>query len=544
MKFLFEKSRNFFLAIALLVGLSNLGLGTTSVAAQVYGDIVALDTFTYKNGVEIYLGGAVPGSSEVLRLTDAGFATPADVRFDRNAYRLAIGSIFSISDVDFYPTGDTLFVTVNFQPASNTPFGEYVDTLFIEAEDANSFVLPLRATSLPFELEPRSLDFEESVLPYETSDVALTALLTTAERNPENFKIVFVDGTAFSAQLRAAAPGDISVFDIQVLFNPREADLGGTLYTDTLVVSHPVYPNVVDKIPVSGFSTKIAINPSTLLFGAFPVGVTDTLVTSVRTTYTDAPLEIALYDSVRFDAWLDDGQLYVTFTPDTTYRISTTIEVWNAEHTDSTLVFAAGIGRNAPVISSDTTEYNFGIVPVGKPVALDIRIFQSDPVKHLSESSFSFSDPGETAFNIEAFLPDPSAENDTVWLTVSFTPDRADYIENKIVVRSPYADDFEIQLTGEGEETSPALAPQQTTALSGREAVAAPSVSVKAGEIAVSGAPVGSSIRVYDLQGKALQTRAVTSLMETLKTATLPKSVYVVIVNNDKQEILKQKVVL
>jgi hypothetical protein len=49
---------------------------------------------------------------------------------------------------------------------------------------------------------------------------------------------------------------------------------------------------------------------------------------------------------------------------------------------------------------------------------------------------------------------------------------------------------------------------------------------------------------VYNLQGQSLKTQTVTSDTEILKTAAFPRSVYIVVVNKDKGEILRQKIVL
>jgi hypothetical protein len=72
----------------------------------------------------------------------------------------------------------------------------------------------------------------------------------------------------------------------------------------------------------------------------------------------------------------------------------------------------------------------------------------------------------------------------------------------------------------------------------------APVVTVKEGDIVVSQAPQGSSIQVYNLQGVALKTQTVSSDIEVLKTGSFPQSVYIVLVNDQKQVILKKKVLL
>jgi hypothetical protein len=64
------------------------------------------------------------------------------------------------------------------------------------------------------------------------------------------------------------------------------------------------------------------------------------------------------------------------------------------------------------------------------------------------------------------------------------------------------------------------------------------------GDIIVTGASAGSQIRVYNLHGQLVKTQTATSEVETLRTATFPRGVYIVTLRNDRQEILKRKVVL
>jgi hypothetical protein len=73
---------------------------------------------------------------------------------------------------------------------------------------------------------------------------------------------------------------------------------------------------------------------------------------------------------------------------------------------------------------------------------------------------------------------------------------------------------------------------------------AAVSVSVRYGNITVSGASAGSTVKVYNLQGQLLKTQQVSAEVEVLKTAAWPKGIYVVVVDGDQQEVLKEKVVL
>jgi hypothetical protein len=120
-------------------------------------------------------------------------------------------------------------------------------------------------------------------------------------------------------------------------------------------------------------------------------------------------------------------------------------------------------------------------------------------------------------------------------VTLTFSPQaKTEYLDT-LIVRAAHAAEHRIPLSGTG---------IGGVAIPVTKAAAATFVSVRERNIVVSQAPVGSLIRVYNLHGKALKTQAVTSSVETLKTASLPKSVYIVVVNNDKQEILRKKVVL
>jgi hypothetical protein len=65
------------------------------------------------------------------------------------------------------------------------------------------------------------------------------------------------------------------------------------------------------------------------------------------------------------------------------------------------------------------------------------------------------------------------------------------------------------------------------------------SLQTRDGNIVVSNASIGSRISVYNLQGQALKTQTAASGTEILETASFPRGVYIVVVNE-----LRQKVVL
>jgi hypothetical protein len=538
-----QKSRNFFLAAALILGSSV--FNAANVAAQT-PPIVALDSLNYQSGVEKYIGAVVPGSGNDRLFGDVGFLAPAGVQFTDSSYTLTNGRLFSLSDVETSKANDTLWVTIDFRVVSNVPFGDYVDTLTISAVGADPFILPLKGSSVLFTVNPTDLGFDEPVLPGDKAELELLTITTTL-KSANDFAYSFTAGANSAFYLDTpTAPADVYDYPLYVGFAPPLAPRDST-YNDTLVITHPAAPNLVYRVPIFGYSAHIVTDPVELNFGLTPIDATKTLTLSVTTIETITGIDIG--NNPRFTVeeagnWNDDtgGDLDVTFAPDSLWFFTENLILYGADG-DSTIVVLHGIGVDTVAFSANPASYDFGNVAVGSTgYSQEIEVVLANPVTHLDDSSFSFAvDNG--IFKIESLQLDYSARTDSVYVLLSFTPPNTGHFTNTLVVSSDYVADLLIPLEGDG-VAAPSLSPKQATAIAGTKATAAPAVSVKDGRITVSGAPDGSSIQVYSLQGQSLQTQAVTSLVETLQTASLPKSVYIVVVNNDNQEILRKKVVL
>jgi hypothetical protein len=122
-------------------------------------------------------------------------------------------------------------------------------------------------------------------------------------------------------------------------------------------------------------------------------------------------------------------------------------------------------------------------------------------------------------------------------VTLSFTPPGAGEYLDTLIIRADYAEEYRIPLSGAG-INDPVGIPGSK--LSG------PDVSVRNGNISVSGAPANSLIRVYNLHGQALITQTVTSDVEILKTASFPRGIYIVLVKDSNKGLqpLVKKVAL
>jgi hypothetical protein len=231
----------------------------------------------------------------------------------------------------------------------------------------------------------------------------------------------------------------------------------------------------------------------------------------------------------------------VSFAPDSAHLYASTLLLKTS--TDTLSVRLYGIGQSQPVITSDPASYRFRNTQVGQTVLSDpITVVLTNPQNWLTDpGTFSLAvDNG--IFRVETVQQGPTLRPDSVYVTLSFTPNAAGVVSDTLIVKALFADDYTIPLTGGG-VSAQAQSPQQVTAIAGTEAAAAV-VSVKEGNIVVSGAPVGSSVQVYNLAGQSLKTQPVASGAEVLQTASFPRSVYIVVVNNEKQVILRQKVVL
>jgi hypothetical protein len=538
---------NFFVVAALIV--AGLVSNVANVSAQPY-EVTPVDTFRYHNGVEKYIGAVVPGSGEVLHFYDVGFVDPSGAGFTSASYSLASGASFYLSDVIIYPTADTLYLRINFTVASNVPLGDVLDTLTISSTGADPFVLPLRGSSVLFASEPTNVPFDP-VLEDETSALAKPVTVTSASSTLVGitYSLTGNPGSAFSiAEEGRDSTATLSHLFLGVSFTPPSAGPAGTIFYDTLFISHSGSARV-DSIPIQGTGTQIVSHPQILSFQRVPVGDTRILPLEINTLAEIYVGGVTISDGVHYilyknDLYPDGGTLQVRFLPDTIRPYFTADLTVPAEGIDTFHIPVVGGGGPLPVIWSDLTSFDFGAVEVGtSALSGPVTVTLTHPYNRLSDpDNFSFTiDNG--IFRVETIQPTPYFNPDTVYLTLSFNPNAVGTFNDTLVVHALYADDYFIPVTGTGFHW-PSLSPQQATAISAVETGRAPSLQVREGDIIVSQAPAGSSIQVYNLQGQSLKTQAVASDVEVLKTAAFPKSVYIVLVNDRKEVILKQKVLL
>jgi hypothetical protein len=546
-----KKNLFYVLTSALICG--NTLFSVSNVAAQA---VISIDP-AYVSGVEKAIGAAVPGSGGGASFPDVGFVVSnASVPFDSNAYSLKIGKHYDIRDVRFSTANDTLWLTVDFQPLSDAPFSDILDTLVISAQNVADFVLPIRGTAIPFDVVPNGIDFSGFIPSSDTLTAPVT--ITSVNRRLDRFQYTLLgQNPVFSIDSTGQEPGTpISILDLTLTFIEPQSAAAGTLYADILRITHPSYPSLVYDIPVRAVVAPMTVIPQELNFGRVPFGRYGKLTLDVSNV--QIPIDTVLitgspyFSFVKESDWkpASGGHITAYYTPLTTIPYDRA-ELQLVYLSDTLSIALTGIGGPAPVITSDWTDYEFGDVPVGTTAVSDrILIVLSDPYGTLltDPGAIVVDDPNGVFF-LETLQPGAYTDNpDSVYVTVSFTPnDEGEFGEAWL---RAYADEaipnpLEIALSGWGVASSaPSLSPQQATALSAAEASTAPVVSVKEGNIVVSQAPQGGSIQVYNLQGVALKTQTVSSDIEVLKTGSLPRSVYIVLVNDQKQVILKKKVVL
>jgi hypothetical protein len=427
-----------------------------------------------------------------------------------------------------------------------------LDTLVISATGATDFVLPLRASVVAFDVNPPGVTFF-SVLPGST--VANSLTVTTLSQRLDLFDYYLIGGNqGFSVDsIGENKTTTLSTLELGVTFTAPVGATSGSVFRDTLVVGHISYPNLIYKLEVEAIISSIEVNPSHLDFGKVPFGYS--LTESITVSNYGAPINsIEFEGSTHFSYVIDSdwdpatgGDIHVTYAP------LATIPYDNAGLTfisasDTLQVGFTGLGTPAPVISSIPTSYNFGQVPVRERRISDrITVILSNSFgSHLTdEGAIVINDP-RGLFDIESIEVEyEGASGDTVFVKVAFTPNAIGNAQATLVATATDAAPLSILLQGFGVPASaPSLSPQQATALSAAEASVAPVVLVKEGNIVVSQAPQGSSIQVYNLQGVALKTQTVSSSVEVLETGSFPQSIYLVLVNDQKQVILKKKVLL
>jgi hypothetical protein len=538
--------KQIFLYVALLLG--SFVLNSANVFAETV--ITPVDPDSYQDGVEKFIGAIVPGTDYVRSFSSVGFTVPDSLEFTLESPSLAVGQYYDLSDVRIIE--DILWLNVNFRPLSDAPFGDLLDTLRIEVAGTDPFTLPIRGRTPEFIFDSNGAWFPYPVLPGDTSEV-ITVSIVTVNQRPERFNYSIPGpNSAFTYQELEVVKGiPITTVTLGIQFEPP-AGAVSTVFEDSLVVTHDTYPGLRYSIPLKGTTSHISATPHDLEWAPIPVGKAVTQNVTVETKATIDSISIddgTVFSFQRGPGWDPSrgGILEVTFAPNAAGPFTGGLTLMSA--TDTVTMDLMGLGGETPEISFDENFYDFGNITVGETaLSSRRRVVLSNPL-----GSF-LSDPGALkiedengVFFIESIQPGSyTTRPDTVYVIVSFTPNAPYSYSGKLWAYANYADSVSLDLEGYGKAAAqPQQAPQQATAIDRvAETGNVPSLLTRDGDIIVSGAPAGSVIQVYNLQGATLKTQTVASDVEVLNTAAFPKSVYIVLVNDRNEVILRRKVIL
>ncbi|MDR2086819.1 MAG: T9SS type A sorting domain-containing protein [Dysgonamonadaceae bacterium] len=492
--------------------------------------------------------GSVLVDAPPLSFSNIGFSVPEGTTFTATSATLKEGSAFSLSGIEIGNEGTHLQLTVNFAPTAEQ---EYRDTLTVTAAGAYDYVIPLRGSGIAWTIAPAALSAFSRTLPGSVS----------AEQT------ITITGTSASVSIAySLKSGQNEIFPITEAEGYSEATGGelairfapatfATEYRDTLLIVSEGSERTFE-FPLSGrtpLQPVITTDSTFYRFGETARGKTVTggkievtlsnpqshLTAAGVFTFARAEEYAATQDSIFKIAHrsLEGGtptsyivDVTLSFTPPGSGEFLDTLIIRSTYAGEYRLPLS-GVGFT-PVVTADVDSLDFSEVNVGQSKDSTITVALTDPAAPLTAADFSLA--GTVAagiFEIASIVIDANP----LVVTLTFTPTAAQTYLDTLIVRAAYADEYRIPLSGSG---------ISGVAIPVTKAAAATFVSVRDRNIVVSQAPVGSLIRVYNLHGKALKTQAVTSNVETLKTASLPKSVYIVVVNNDNQEILRKKVVL
>jgi hypothetical protein len=442
------------------------------------------------------------------------------------------------------------FLNVWFTPPSDdgrsTPF---TDTLIVTSGiDSISYVLkiPVSAYSKHISVNPNPLNFGQLI-----GGNSETLDLEVKVRGANATGITLSDENDFSFTRDANWDPRLGG-TLHVSFTPKAAQS----YTADLVFSGTnLEPYAVLLKGEALLRSVITADSTAVHFGTASVGKTvesgliqvslsDPVRPLNRTNFftSTSRFSVVSVDTVASPG--DESVVNVTlsFTPNDNGEFEDTLRI-SADFANDLRIPLFGTGENKPVLGAVPAELDF-VSTDDSPVYSDVTITLTHPVNPTDTITFSFLEETES-FQVTNVVNGEDTDTSRVFIvTVSFSPEEGP-AENTLFVKALYADSISILLTGTI-EVIPAPAPslRRATAISGTEAAATPALSVKDGNIIVSRAPVGSSIQVYSLQGQALKTQTVASDAEVLNTVSFPGSVYIVLVNDKNQEILRQKVVL
>jgi hypothetical protein len=357
------KTKNFFSVIFLVLG--SVILNVANVFAQT--PIRPIDP-SYQDGVEKYVGIAVPGDHEPIQLVNVGFTVAEPLDFSNVTYTLAGNIAFSVRrEYPYGQTSDSLFLTINFQPRQYTPYGQdLLDTLTISLPGEIPFVLPLRGSSEAVRANRPAISFAEQVLSGDTSSVTESVTITTlGSASAIEFQL---DTHAFYAEIVRLQTGvPVSRAFLNVWFTPPSDDSRNTPFTDTLsVTSADDSTHYVLKIPLSAYSKHISVEPNPLNFSPLKAGYTDTLDLEVKVRGRARVNTVLSSDLTHFSPILDSdwhpesgGTVHVVFKPNAVQGYTADL-IFSGDNLEPYTVLLKGEGLLRSVITSDSTEVHFG----------------------------------------------------------------------------------------------------------------------------------------------------------------------------------------
>jgi hypothetical protein len=355
-------------------------------------------------------------------------------------------------------------------------------------------------------------------------------------------------GTVFSLSDVTISDGDTHL-QLTVNFTPTAEQE----YTDTLVVSAAGAYDFV--IPLRGTGISWTASPLALQnFGDVFLNDTSAIRTvtvtgsrasgafsySLKNSQTDL---FPITEAAGYNAATTGGNLEIRFTPTTWGLYRDTLLLQSAGSLRTLKVPLAGSTPLQPVVSADSTLYRFGEVePGNSETGGRIKFTLLNAQSHLDEDDvFTFARAaeytaaGDSIFKVARKYFEGGSVQDGLQLelTLSFAPQTAGEHLDTLIVRADYANEYRIPLSGTGSETvgiDRVVETLHATSLRGN--------------IIVTGATPGSRVSVYNLAGQALKTQTVSSNAEIIETSSFPQSIYIVVVDDNGQVILRQKIVL
>jgi hypothetical protein len=387
--------------------------------------------------------------NQVFMLNENTLANPS--------YRLAKGNAGQITITSAVVQGGVALVVsgIKFTP---TTTGEYLDTLIISTAAADeAFRFPLKGNGITYSVSPVALQNFGNI----AAGVTSAAKQITVSGTSTAFTYSLKDNsTVFSIVEEAytATTGG----KLNITFTPTEA---GVVYEDTLIVSSESDTELTYKVPLKGQGAPVTAQ-SPLNFQGVAINATKEMTlpvtvaagSDVTITSTTVNNEVFTVDPAEGWSATTGGDLTVTFTPAAIQNYNATITI-SGTGFDPVSVTLSGVGKTKPVITSDPESYNFGNVL--KETSATSEVITVVVNNHIAapnipegftlafENAATYATANDSIFKVVSSNYDAqNTDNHTV--TISFNPKAAQAYSDVLIVKSQYADDLRINLTGTG----------------------------------------------------------------------------------------------